>query len=423
MAKIVELRIDNFRRIKAVEIRPDGSLVVISGKNGEGKSSVLYAIWTVFKGRAVAGPAPIREGAEQCVIRAQTEEFTVTRTFKKTGAKADGPEITTDVKVVMKDGRRVGSKPQAMLDALLPDLALDPLDFMRRPAKDQVDTIKALVKGFDFAANARKRAKAFEDRTIENRRAKEAQAAADAIVLPPGPEPKAVDTGALADQMAKAAEHNRIIEQRKVNRAAAQQEVDRKMDEAEQLRSRALTLEHEAKALEEKLKTAEALPEPIDIAGLRTELAAAEAVKSVRLKFEGRRHYQNLAVEAQEAADKLTTEIGVLDVDKREAIAAAQLPVDGLSFDEDTLSLNGIPFEQASLAEKLRTSVAIGMALAPPAPEAALRVMTVDEGSELDNNSMKLLADLADRHGYQVWVARVDDRGEQGFVIEDGQNR
>src|ERR1700675_2374505 len=108
MTKIIELRIDNFRRIRAAEIRPDGSVVVISGKNGQGKTSVLHAIWAVLKGRSVAGPTPIRVGAEQCTIQAETEQFTVTRNFRP-GLGEIG-DITTDVRVIMKDGRRVGTK-------------------------------------------------------------------------------------------------------------------------------------------------------------------------------------------------------------------------------------------------------------------------------------------------------------------------
>ena len=43
--KIVELRAENVKRLKAVEITPDGTLQVIGGRNAQGKSSVLDAIW------------------------------------------------------------------------------------------------------------------------------------------------------------------------------------------------------------------------------------------------------------------------------------------------------------------------------------------------------------------------------------------
>ena len=42
--KILKLTAENFKKLSAVEITPDGNVVVISGKNGAGKSSVLDAI-------------------------------------------------------------------------------------------------------------------------------------------------------------------------------------------------------------------------------------------------------------------------------------------------------------------------------------------------------------------------------------------
>jgi recombinational DNA repair ATPase RecF len=57
---IVELRSENFARLRAVAIRPDGPVVQITGRNAQGKTSVLNSIWTCLKGRAVAPPQPIR---------------------------------------------------------------------------------------------------------------------------------------------------------------------------------------------------------------------------------------------------------------------------------------------------------------------------------------------------------------------------
>ena len=42
--KIVKLTAENFKRLEAVEITPDGNTVLISGRNGQGKSSVLDSI-------------------------------------------------------------------------------------------------------------------------------------------------------------------------------------------------------------------------------------------------------------------------------------------------------------------------------------------------------------------------------------------
>jgi len=43
--KIISLVAENVKKLVAVEIKPDGNLVEITGKNGQGKTSVLDSIW------------------------------------------------------------------------------------------------------------------------------------------------------------------------------------------------------------------------------------------------------------------------------------------------------------------------------------------------------------------------------------------
>lgn len=42
---IISLTVENIKKIKAVTIRPTGNVVEITGRNGQGKSTVLDAIW------------------------------------------------------------------------------------------------------------------------------------------------------------------------------------------------------------------------------------------------------------------------------------------------------------------------------------------------------------------------------------------
>lgn len=47
--KIIKLTISNFMKLGAVEIEPCGGVVRITGQNGQGKSSVLNAIWAALE--------------------------------------------------------------------------------------------------------------------------------------------------------------------------------------------------------------------------------------------------------------------------------------------------------------------------------------------------------------------------------------
>ena len=75
---------------------------------------------------------------------------------------------------------------------------------------------------------------------------------------------------------------------------------------------------------------------------------------------------------------------------------------------------NALPEQEA--AERLRTSTAIAMAKNPK-----VRVILIRDGSLLDSDNMAVITDLANAHDFQVWIERVDESGEVGVVIEDGQ--
>lgn len=128
---------------------------------------------------------------------------------------------------------------------------------------------------------------------------------------------------------------------------------------------------------------------------------------------------KNMMIEQlDEEYRSLTDRIARLDKKKQEALDSCVMPLEGLSFNEEGLTYNGIPFTQSSQAEKLRVSCALATAGNPN-----IRVMRVSDGSLMDSESQKILSDIAAETGFQVWVELVDETGEHGIVIEDGQVR
>jgi hypothetical protein len=190
------------------------------------------------------------------------------------------------------------------------------------------------------------------------------------------------------------------------------------LDEMIALRRRADELEAKASELrdetEEELNN---LPEKIDLAPIQARLSSAQEVDKVRKLFAERRERQQRAENAQEESQRLTIAIAGIDKRAEEAIAASKLPA-GLSLDAENklVMLRGRPLAEAGTANKIIASVEVGMALNPD-----LRVMMIDEGSELDSEHMAMLEEIASARDYQVWVARVDEgEGGVGFRIEDG---
>lgn len=107
--------------------------------------------------------------------------------------------------------------------------------------------------------------------------------------------------------------------------------------------------------------------------------------------------------------------IDAIDAAKLMAAASAEYPIDGLALTGDGVMLGGLPFEQASQSQRLRVSVAIGLALNP-----GLQVMLIRDGALLDEKSLELVASMAEDAGAQVWIEVVGDRDGVTIVIEDG---
>ena len=421
--KIVALKAENIKRLVAVEIKPDGNLVQITGKNGQGKTSVLDCIWWALAGASHIQSTPIRKGEDKARIRLDLGEIIVTRTF----TAKDGGTISA-ITVENEKGARFPS-PQAMLDDLLGQLSFDPLSFARMEPKAQYETLKKFVPGVDFESIESKQRFDYALRTDVSRRAKEARIQADRIEIPADIPDALVDEVNLIGEMEAAGKHNAEIEQRKANRADFQNQIERKKDaysaltlqiEAANKRLKEL-LDEEIKAKTEianmatKLSNAAPLPEPIDTGALRQRIADAKAVnEKVQLKG-SKKKLEEMADKLKAEADEISQRMEAREEEKRKSIADAKLPVEGITFGAGEVLMNGVPFEQASDAEQLRISIAIAMALNPK-----LRVIRVRDGSLLDEESLKLISDMADKEDYQVWCERVDSSGKIGFVLENG---
>lgn len=426
--KIISLQAENVKKLVAVEIRPDGNLVQITGKNGQGKTSVLDSIWWALAGASHIQAAPIRKGATEARIRLDLGDLKVTRTFRR---GAEGGDGTTSISVENADGARYPA-PQKMLDALLGELSFDPLEFARMAPADQFNALRRFVPGVDFEAIANADRGDRERRTEVGRFARQERAAAQLIVTPPDTPEQPLDESALVGELEAAGTKNADLEQRIANRRRLKDQMDVHGRKASELKARAEELKSQITKLEElaedevqkanevqaRLDGAEALPAPVDTADIRRRIEAARTVNANVRKLDERMGHQARAQQLDQEVETLTAKIAKRQADKEAAIAAAQMPVKGLGFGDSAVLLNGLPFDQASDAEQLRTSVAIAAALNPK-----LRVIRVRDGSLLDDDGMRLLAELAQATDMQIWVEKVSSDGRVGFVLEDGHIR
>jgi hypothetical protein len=424
--RIVSLQVENIKRVVSVFIQPNGRMIELTGKNKAGKTSTLDALWWAFTGGRDIQTNPIRAGAEKAVIKADLGDIIVTRTFKSKPDK--DPPYTTSLVVETAEGAKF-SEPSAVMASLVGKFSFDPLDLMDLKPSEFFDHVKQFVPGVDFKAMQAADDADFAARTDINRKAKGFRAQAGAIVVPPDAPTEKIDETPLLQRFEDAANTNADIEKQRAARAQQENQALRLIDGAAaarqtigeleariaELRQDVARLDGEAATIRSDLAALPLLPAPIDPSQVRKDLEAARARNAVFDLVTRRNDLIADAEIAEAQAKDLTDAMAAREKDKAEKIAAAKMPVPGLSFGKGGVLLNGQPFEQASDAEQLATCVALAAAANP-----ALRVIRVRDGSRLDDDQWQRLSDLAEKMDMQIWLETVLSRRPNAIVIEDG---
>lgn len=458
--KVSELVVESFKKISRVAVKLGEHLTEISGPNGAGKSSFLDALWVLLDGKSVAPPELIRQGAHLCRIKGRIGEYLVTREFKR----SKGGDITRSLRI--ERGKEGMPSTETFLRQLIGEHMLDPGEFISLDAKGKFNALKAFVPGVDFEKVAREDKADRDRRTQVGSLAKQARASADMIVIPDGTPEALEDEADLTEQLRKAAESNADLARRKANRQRGTDEIARlradhasaqaNMDEytrartanrdervsewrAEIERLQALIVAEDAKtehdiagahariretadeaerkavAIEAAIAAAGPLPEPVDVMALEEQLNAARKTNEhVRRRLDRNRH-ETLADQYDEEYQQLTDSIDARETAKQAAIAAAKFPVEGISFGDCELLLHGVPFEQASTAQKLRVGVAIAVQKNP-----TLRLAWIRDASLLDDESYRSVKQLSEEFDCQILLETVRAIGSDAILLEDG---
>jgi hypothetical protein len=153
----------------------------------------------------------------------------------------------------------------------------------------------------------------------------------------------------------------------------------------------------------EEFKPTDAIAEAIDEAE-ETNLKAAQYKQSL-VEVE---RYQKEKAEYEQYGQQIKDK----RIEIKKHSSEIKLPVDGLELTEDNIMFNGTPLAQEGKGDRLITSAEIGMAMNPK-----LEVMFVEDAEGLDDDNFEALLQLADRKGYQVWLASVG-KGRSGDAIQ-----
>ncbi len=398
--KIVSLEAENIKCLKAIEIKPDGNMVIIGGENEAGKSSILDSIEYALAGSKHIPEKPIRNGQEKARIVVDLDEIQVIRTFTKNG---------TNLVVKSKDGATFPS-PQAMLDKLVGNLSFDPSEFFRMDDKERIEVLKKIV-GLDFDELNKKYKEVFDQRTDINRRGKELKAQYDGLPFHKDMPDKEVSVAELSKQLTDALAVNQKLDE-------AKKSLDHNKLRLTEIEEQIKLLTKEKESRKSFIKKEESTLDKIqriDLLEIQDSINSAEDINNkVRENIKKR----SLNIELEKLRDEsgnLSQELESITDTKKEMMENAKFPIKGLSFDEDTVMFNNIPFDQISQGARIKISVAIGLVMNPK-----LKILLIRDASLLDDKNLEMIAKMTAKMDAQVWLERVGRGKECSVIIEDG---
>lgn len=496
--RLVEFYSENFMNTKVVAFKPQGHMTIITGGNGQGKTSTLDGIAYVLGGAKWAPAMPTRKGASKHLVRLGFKGEKGSFYFLRTQSGG--------VRFEAAPGCTAWDTPQEMIKSIFNELALDPIGFVRQKPKEQVKTLRdylgltATLEQLEAAYDAD-----YDTRRILRRDLEKLQAEAAGIAFQDGLPKETIDESEIKGRISQANEENsrltgkiehrarlaglladaeraetknlNFIEENSakieglarelaqleplpvlaasvrdlLNDAGEQSErlwaasgltvainaahhhaigyINTLGQNQSQLRNRldqAKLAQEAAEKQRPRLSQAVAdaraeydaapAPQMIDTAALMDELEQAQLVNR-EIGKRTRRQEKDAEIKAKMDEDfALTRSINAFPDKERDIVAAARMPMEGMTMTGTEVLFDNVPIQQLGEAKQVELGIALVLAGKP-----RLRLIRIPHGESLDDKTMAHLAKLAEEQDFYVWMAKVDTSGKVGIYLEDGQ--
>lgn len=445
---VKKLELVNFQVIKEFNADFDGNVYFITGDNELGKSTVLKAIGALLTGnRDAVLKNGESKGFAKMIVGDDGEEYEVELKFTKAN-----PRGTLSIK-----SKTTGMKSDnvSMLQKIFGYTDFDAVEFSRwsetvEGRRKQIEVVKSLlpeevrtrIAEIDTTVAGLK-----TERTGVNRDLKTYKSISDAAGQ--GLTTQDLKTYAkpkdITELMKEQAENAQLIEKAKTVSSALEQRKKQLEEIPERLAAAKATYE---KAIEEAKKAIERTEKLYKeaIAQIESEKADYEARKANAEKWlanyeennpekldtaeqlrKAEEHNKKAAKVAdylskkkqaddkKAEAEKMDSEIAELSAEREKLISSAKLPISGLSFSDDGLVLNDVPFVAGKVSDSQIMEVAAKLIIAS---NPTVKVFRIARGESLGEKRLQAILDLAKKEGFQGFIESVV-RGQQDLIIEE----
>lgn len=463
---IKKLQLSNFQVIENFDADFDGSVYFITGDNELGKSTLLKAIGALLTGeRDDVLRTGASKGFAKMVVGDDGEEFDVSLSFTE-----NNPRGTLTIK---QKSTGMATNNVSMLQRIFGYQDFDAVEFSRwsetaEGRRKQIAVVKSLLP-----ESVRNRIAEIDEtvatlkseRTGVNRDVKTFAALYESIEsqLAPGDVEKYAAPVDVTELMQRQQTNAQLIEKAKTVRAAVEQRTQQLAEIPARMKAVDEKFTADKRAIDESVAAAKAAYDKAvadaNIAREKIEAAHVEAIAAIeadRKAFAERKangeswlakyeanNPENTDVPAlleqaaahnkkhnlvreynekkqqydavKQASEKMDADIEKLTAERTKLIASAELPIAGLSFTDDGLTLNGIPFVPGKVSDSQTMEIAAKLVIAS---NPTVKVFRIARGESLGAKRLATIIDIAKRNGFQGFIEQVQ-RGQTEMLVEE----
>ena len=463
---IKKLELLNFQVIEKFDAEFDGTVYFVTGDNELGKSTLLKAIGALLTGNR---DDVLRNGASKgfakMVVGDDGEEYDVQLTFTE-----NNPRGTLTIK---QKSTGMQTNNVSMLQRIFGYQDFDAVEFSRwsetaEGRRKQIAVVKSLlapavrerIESIDTEVSQLK-----QERTGVNRDVKTFAGFVEAVArqMEPGDVEKytaPVDVTAL---MEKQQTNAALIEKAKTVRNAVAQRTEqlakipfriaaadetlakRKAEAAARMEAATAAYEKEMAAVADMIEqatreqndTLQAIeadrhlfeerkangeqwlaqyeannPEKTNVAALLAEAEAHNKRFHVVCQYkEKKQQYDGFKAKAEQ----MDARIDALAKERAQLISKSELPIAGLSFTDDGLELNGVPFVPGKVSDSQTMEIAAKLVIAS---NPTVKVFRIARGESLGAKRLETIVDIARKNGFQGFIEQVQ-RGQTEMLVEE----
>lgn len=153
-------------------------------------------------------------------------------------------------------------------------------------------------------------------------------------------------------------------------------------------------------------------PENLDTAEQLKKAEEHNRINSLVVDYQTKKKAKEAA---EKTARKYDDKLGELAEERETLIATSKLPIAGLSFTDDGLELNGVPFVAGKVSDSQIMEVAAKLIIAS---NPTVKVFRIARGESLGEKRLQAIIDIAKANGFQGFIEEVK-RGQTDLVVEE----